>query len=143
MKLRHLFGMFLGLALPTVVGAQGFHPVDKPIRSAHKIGPDGLAGWTLDSPIRGSGYGDERFPLALVIARHGRIIRRISGDPFIWKWIFWANGRQVAYEAGPLHFSEACFLVRLSDGRYLDSYDCFHDLPPAKPNWVKALDARP
>jgi len=48
---------------------------------------------------------------------------------------------QVAYETGPFHLSETCFLIRLSDGRKLDSYDCYHDLLPAKPDWVKALDA--
>ena len=65
----------------------------------------------------------------------------ISGEPIIWTWIFWADGRQVAYETGPFHFGVTCFLVRLSDGRKLDSYDCCHDLPLAKPDWVKALEA--
>lgn len=88
-----------------------------------------------------SGYGDERFAFTLVIARHGHVIRRVTGEPIIWKWIFWADGRQVAYETGAFHFSDTCYLLRLSDGRKLDSYDCYHEVPLAKPDWVKALDA--
>ena len=142
MKRRYQFGMLLALALSAVVAAQASQPAaDKPTQSAHRSGSHGLEGWTLDSRVPGSGYGDERFTFNLVVARHGRIIRRISGGPIIWRWIFWADGRQVAYEAGYFHFSGTCFLVRLSDGRKLDSYDCYNDLPPAKPDWVKALEA--
>ena len=141
MKRRYQFGMFLALALAAAVATQASQPADKPTQSGHTPGPDGLEGWTLDSPVPSSGYGDERFAFTLVIARHGHIIRRISGDPIIWAWIFWADGREVAYETGPFHFGLACFLIRLSDGRKLDSYDCYHDLPPVKPDWVKALDA--
>ncbi len=133
--------MLLALALAAAVAPQASQSADRPTQSACKSGPDGLEGWTLDSPVADSGYGDERFAFTLVIARHGHIIRWISGKPIIWKWIFWADGRQVAYETGPFHFSDICFLIRLSDGRKLDSYDCYHDLPPAKPHWVKALDA--
>ena len=141
MKRRYRLGMLVAFALAALVAAQGSQSADKPTPSAHRPGPDGLEGWTLDSPVPGSGYGDERFAFTLVIARNGHIIRRISGEPIIWRWMFWANGREVAYETGPFHFSETCLLVRLSDGRKLDSYDCYHYLPPAKPDWVKALDA--
>jgi hypothetical protein len=133
--------MLLAIALAAVVAAQASQPADKPTQSAHTPGPNGLEGWTLDLPVPGSGYGDERFSFTLVVARHGQIIRRISGNPIIWKWIFWADGRQVAYDTGSFHFSETCFLIRLSDGGTLDSYDCYNDLPPAKPDWVKSLDA--
>jgi hypothetical protein len=140
MKRRYQFGMLLALALVavTVVAAQ---PADKPIQSAHTPGPDGLEGWTLDSPVPDSGYGDQRFAFTLVVARHGHIIRRISGEPIIWTWIFWADGSQVAYKTGSFHFNETCLLIRLSDGRKLNSYDCYNNLPPAKPDWVKALNA--
>jgi hypothetical protein len=141
LKQRYQFGLLLPFALATAVAVQAAQPADKPTESAHTPGPDGLEGWTLEWPVPGSGYGDERFAFTLVVARHGHIIRRISGAPIIWKWIFWADGRQVAYETGPFHLGETCFLIRLSDGRKLDSYDCYHNLPPAKPDWVKALDA--
>lgn len=141
MKWRYQFGMFQALALAAVVAAQPSQSADKFTWSAHRPGPHGVEGWTLDAPVPGSEYGDERFAFTLVIARHGHIIRRISGDPIIWKWIFWADSRQVAYETGPFHLGVTCFLIRLSDGHKLDSYDCYHYLPPAEPDWVKALEA--
>ena|SRR5690242_18293450 len=132
--------ILVALALAAVAPTNA-QPIDKTRQSVHEPGPRGLEGWTLDSPVPDSGYGDERFAFTLVIARHGHTIRRISGEPIIWKWIFWADGRQVAYETGAFHFSDTCYLIRLSDGRKLDSYDCYHNLPAAKPDWVKALDA--
>jgi len=47
----------------------------------------------------------------LVLARNGHRLRRIEGEPIIWKWMFWADGRQVAYETGPLHFGMSCVLA--------------------------------
>jgi hypothetical protein len=141
MKRRRNFGILLAFALAVVAAPQAPQRADKPTESAHRSGPNGLEGWTLDWPVPDSGYGDERFAVTLVIARHSHVIRRVSGDSFIWRWIFWADGRQLAYETGPLHFSAACYLVRLSDGHQLDSYDCYHDEPPQQPEWVKALEA--
>ena len=135
------FGMLLALAIAAAAAAPAAEPSDKPTPSAHRLGPHGLAGWTLDSPIPNSGYVDQRFSLTLVIARRGHVVRRIPGEPIIWKWIFWADGKQIAYETGAFHFTDNCYLMRLSDGRRLRHYDCYHDLPPAKPDWVKALNA--
>jgi len=81
---------------------------EKPTESEHRRGPHGLEGWTLDAPVPDSGYGDERFAFTLVLARDGHVLNRIGGDPFIWKWLFWADGRQVAYETGPFHFGMTC-----------------------------------
>ena len=114
--------------------------VGKPSESEHTKGPNGLEGWTLDSPVPGSGYGDEKLPLTLVVARNGRILHRIPGDAFVWKWIFWADGRQVAYESGPLHFGLACVLYDLKKGRELSRVDCYHGLPQDAPDWVRALE---
>ena len=139
-KRGYQFGLLLAVALAGVVAAQEPQPADKPSQSAHRPGPGGLEGWTLDWPVPDSGYGDERFAFTLVIARYGHIIQRISGDPIIWRWTFWSDDRQIAYETGSFHFNDTCFLIRLSDGRQLDSYDCYHDLPPAKPDWVRALE---
>lgn len=131
----------MAVSLAAIVAAWASQPADESTQSAHRPGPHGLEGWTLDWPVSGSGYGDERFAFTLVVARHGQILRRISGEPIIWSWIYWADGQDVAYETGPFHFALNCFLVRLSDGRKLESYDCYHDQPPAKPDWVKALEA--
>ena len=113
---------------------------DKPRESEHRSGPNGLAGWTLESPIPDSNYGDQRFAFTLVLARNGRRLRRIAGAPIIWKWIFWNDGRQVAYETGPLHFGMSCVLADTNSGRELEKLDCYHQLPANVPPWVTALD---
>lgn len=141
MKRPGRFGLLLAFALGAAMAARAAGPADGPTPSTHIPGPGGLEGWTLDSPVPDSGYGDERFAFTLVIARDGHVIRRIEGEPIIWSWMFWADGREVAYETGPFHFGMTCLLIRLSDGRQIDSYDCYHDLPQAKPDWVKALEA--
>jgi hypothetical protein len=138
---RYRFGILLALAVAAAADAPAAEPSDKPTPSAHRPGPHGLEGWTLESPVPDSGYGDERFAFTLVVARRGHVIRRIPGEAIIWKWIFWADGKQIAYETGAFHFTDNCYLMRLSDGRRLRRYDCYHDLPPAKPDWVKALNA--
>ncbi len=68
------------------------------------------------------------------------MLRKIDGDPFVWQWIFWDNGRQVAYESGPLHFGLQCTLVNVRTGKKLASYDCFHGVPSDAPDWLKALE---
>jgi hypothetical protein len=116
-------------------------PAEKPEESEHIQGPNGLKGWTENWPIEGSGYGDQKLPTTLVVARNGHILRRIEGDGFVWNWIFWADGRQVAYESGPLHFGLACALYDLKKGRELSRVDCYHDLPQNAPAWVRALES--
>lgn len=109
--------------------------------SEHRAGPHGLEGWTLSQPVPEIHGGHEPLPFTLIIARNRKVIRRIEGGAFLWKWIFWADGRQVAYESGPLHFSLACSLLDLKTGRELQSLDCFHGLPSNAPEWAKALEA--
>jgi hypothetical protein len=110
----------------------------QPEESAHHRGPHGLEGWTLNSSI--PDRPNEKFPFTLMLSRKGKIIRQISGDPFVWNWIFWADGRQIAYESGPLHFSMQCILVDIATGRQLAKYDCWAPLPENAPNWAKALE---
>ena len=129
--------MFL---IAAVAGPQSPPSADKPTPSAHIAGPDGYEGWTLDSPI--PDRPNETFPFTLVIARQGRVVRKIDGDPFVWQWIFWNNGREVAYESGPLHFGLQCNLVRVATGEKLASVDCFHGIPATAPDWLKALETR-
>ena len=74
---------------------------DKPIESAHRAGPNGLEGWTESFPLADG----QSVPANLVIAQRRHVIRRIEGDPFVWRWMFWENGKQVAYETGSLHFN--------------------------------------
>jgi hypothetical protein len=107
---------------------------DKPIESAHREGPDRLEAWTESYPLADGQIA----PANLVIARR-HVIRRIQGDPFVWRWIFWDNGKQVAYETGSLHFNMACRLVDIASGRQLANLDCYRELAEDAPAWEKAL----
>jgi len=109
--------------------------------SEHRAGPHGLEGWTLQGPIPNDPQG--KYPFFLVIARNGREIRRFGGEAFVWKWMFAADGRQVAYEAGPLHFGLACILTDIKTGKEQARYDCYRDLPDDVPDWVSALEDLP
>ena len=114
----------------------------KPTESEHTKGPHGLEGWTLNSPVPGSNYGDQRFAFTLVLARNGRLLHRVQGDPIIWNWMFWSDGRQVAYETGPFHFSMSCVLIDTASGRRVDMIDCWQELHADAPDWAKALEKR-
>lgn len=109
-----------------------------PVESEHVRGPDGLEGWTLKYPI--PDRPDERLPLTLVLARNGAVVRRISGDLFVWDWEFCPDGKQIAYETGPLHFALECNLEDISSGRILWSEDCWRGLPKTAPECVKDLE---
>jgi len=108
---------------------------DKPIESAHRAGPNGLEAWT-ESYLLADG---QHAPANLVIARRRHVIRRIQGDPLVWRWIFWENGKQVAYETGSLHFNMACRLVDIASGRQLANLDCYGERAEDAPAWEKAL----
>ncbi|MFC4524356.1 hypothetical protein [Cupriavidus pinatubonensis] len=108
---------------------------DEPSESAHRAGPNGLEGWTVIYPSPdGQGY-----PTTLVIAQRGHVIRRIHGDPLVGKWMFWEDGRQVAYHTGSLHFNMGGVLVDIASGRQLANLDCYHELAEDAPAWEKAL----
>jgi hypothetical protein len=107
--------------------------------SLHRQGPHALEGWTLDTFI--PGHGTERYPHTLIIAAHGKVLHRFDGPAFfIWNWMFQDDGKQVAYESGPLHFSLTCVLADVRTGRQLADYDCFRELPADAPPWVKELE---
>ena len=107
-------------------------------RSTPRKGPGALSGWTINDTD--PDHGSEYFPVKLVIARKGRIIRKISGDPFVWQWMFLADGKRIAYQSGPFHFSLQCVLADVDSGKTLQSYDCFHEpLAGDAPGWVKDL----
>jgi hypothetical protein len=141
MKFRSTFEIAAAFLIASVANPQAVPPPDTPTPSEHRAGPNGLEGWTLSSPIPDN--PQEKYPFTLVIARKGRTIRRIDGNAFVWRWIFWNNGRQVAYESGPLHFGLQCTLESVATGKQLASYDCFHGIPDDAPNWLKALETTP
>jgi hypothetical protein len=110
--------------------------VSGPTESKHQNGPNGLEAWTLNYVVPDH---IESYPETLVIARNGRVLRKIDGDPFIWNWMFFKNGRQVAYEIGPLHFGMTCVLMDMSTGKHLATYDCYYEQPKPTPSWVMEL----
>jgi hypothetical protein len=133
------FAITVFLLSRTIGMSQRVPAVGPPVESEHRHGPNGWEGWTLDYAI--PGYSGEKFPMTLVLAQHGRVVRRITDEPFIWRWIFVAGGRQVAYETGPLHFSMDCVLVDTGTGKKLADYDCYRELPAEAPGWVSQLEA--
>jgi hypothetical protein len=109
------------------------------VESPHVSGPHGFEGWTLNGPIPDAG-SHERYPFTLVLAQNGKVLRKINGKAFIWHWIFWNDGRQVAYESGPLHFGMQCELYDLKTGRVVQSVDCWQGIPDNAPAWLVALE---
>ena len=141
MKAASSFRILAVFLIAAAASPQGtrIRTADPPKESEHRHGPDGFEGWTLYYAVVGHPT-DERYPMTLVIARNGHVIQRIDGEPFVWRWIFWAGGRQVAYEAAPFHFGLDCVLADSATGRRLASYDCFHGLPDHAPDWLEALE---
>jgi hypothetical protein len=118
-------------------GAQ-VNTTGKPTESHHQAGPNGWEGWTLNYVIPDLDP-EETYPTTLVLAHRGHVVRRIAGEPFIWEWIFWSDGGQVAYTTGPLHFGMQCVLKDIISGQELGSVDCFHDLPADAPVWARRV----
>lgn len=109
-----------------------------PTQSTHRPGPNHLSGWTLNNTV--PGHAGDRFPMTLVIARNNQVIRKIAGDPFLWQWMFLPDGKRVAYQSGPFHFSLQCILADINSGKIIQNYDCNPDpLPANAPPWVKDL----
>ena len=110
--------------------------------SSHREGPHGLEAWTVSQPEeRLASQGP--LPTELLIARKGRVIRRLRGGPFFWNLIFLQDGQQLAYTHGPLHFAMTCSLIQISTGRKIADHDCFSEQPDTAPLWVKQLLAAP
>jgi len=137
MRTGYWFGIKAVFVFAVIVGMMAVARAEQPSESAHRSGPGGLSGWTLSESI--PDHPHELFSKTLVLARNGHVFRQIQGDPFLWTWQFRSGGRQVAYEAGPLHFGMLCFLVDIQTGHKISSYNCYHDLPANAPEWVKEL----
>jgi hypothetical protein len=82
----------------------------------------------------------------LVVWRGGRIIQRFPGrfqeGPVFWSWSFVADGKQVAYHTGPLHFESTshCYLHNVSDGRLVAQWDGkLDDDSATRPAWTAGL----
>ena len=94
--------------------------------------------WTLNYPF--PDRPQELYPRILVISRNGRVIQRITAQHYIWKWIFWDGGRQIAYKDGSPRFTMRCVLVHSKTTLELENYDCFSELPKNAPLWLESLE---
>jgi hypothetical protein len=138
-RLRARFCVVLMVAwLAWIDAAAQVKTTGKPTESQHQAGPDSWEGWTLSYVIPDLDP-NEIYPMTLVLAHKGHVVRRIAGAPFIWEWIFWSHGQQVAYATGPLHFGMQCVLIDIRSSHELGSVDCFHDLPAGAPDWARRL----
>jgi hypothetical protein len=141
MRIAFRITLLVLLLSPCFAVSQSSSSADQAVESEHRRGPDGLEGWTLNESV--PDRPNEKFPMTLVIARKGRVIRKFDGSAFVWKWIFWDRGRSVAYEAGPFHFGLACILADVKTGKQLANFDCFHGIPDDAPAWLNALENTP
>jgi hypothetical protein len=113
--------------------------------TARATGPDGLEAWTLDRHT--PEFRKNTVPLGIAIARNGKIIRTIGeseGRPYFWNLMFLPDGKRIAYETGPFHWSMTCVLMDIQSGKHLEEHDCFtNESIAAAPDWVKQLDSHP
>ena len=103
---------------------------------AATISDDGTTvGWLALYPNCCTSYP---IPLALVIYRNGKIIRRFDGNGMaIWVWQFEAGGRQVAFEQETVHGHAGVHyeLRDIDSGSLLAEYD--GDPAEDAPDWVR------
>lgn len=119
----------------------------KPFRDNFKTAADGVTkGWLVEYPWPDQNDASQAWrtiPGKLEIARHGQVIRRFDATSF-WNWSFWAGGKEVVYEAGPLHGETGCFRADIRSGKTLETWpgDC-RNLPDNAPKWVKVAAGEP
>lgn len=113
----------------------------QPSEFPHHPGPNGLEAWALHANYSGGLAEYNQYPATLIIARRGRILRRIDGSPFLWSWIFLDGGKRVAYESGPLHGAMSCVLENVTTGKQLAVFDCGVTKGKTVPSWVAAIQS--
>ncbi len=131
------------MVVPLLISAASLaQPQQVELDSPPVQGPHGLSGWIVSEAIPGL-ESQGPLPITLVLARNGHVFRRLSYGTLLWKWSFQNDGKWVAFEMGPLHFSLACVLSDTATGRQLASQDCYNKdlLAPSNPAWVRQLEA--
>jgi hypothetical protein len=128
------------LAVFLAVSAGCVHAQPQPSEFPHHPGPKGLEAWAVHANYAGEFAEYNQYPAALIIARHGHVVRRIDGSPFLWSWIFLDDGKRIAYQSGPLHFGMACILADIASGKQLATFDCYSTPRDTAPKWVDDLE---
>jgi len=107
------------------------------------VSPDRRAvGWLVLFPNSATSCP---IPLKLIVYVDGRQLTFTGADLPVWRWMFSADSRQVAFQQETVHggFGVHYELRDLSDGRLVAAYDPVPDAPGEPPPWVQRLDAAP
>lgn len=107
-----------------------------------KVSPDGrTVGWVAETGNCCTSYP---LPTALVLYRHGKIVRRIPMVPPIFDWAFGPGPDEVVTQQEFPHGPEYLTFTRLriSDGRKIAEYTCNQDAPDPepRPGWSRIVD---
>lgn len=142
-----VFAVLLGIGAVTVVSAQSApsKAQKKTFRDSFRTAPDGVTrGWLVEEPVPNAtddpSQDWRRYSWRLVIARHGKVIRRVKSDQSFWSWNFWNRGREVVVQEGPLHGQSSFRRIDLRSGKDLEEWNGDVD-DPKVPAWVKAAAA--
>ena len=109
-------------------------------------GPHGLKACTLSYLVPelappGHATMDDILPQRLIVYRYGRRLFSEKDGPFIWNFAFLEDGRELAFEQGPLHFGMMCHLVLSATGEEIGREECFSPNDKSS-KWVRDLEAQ-
>lgn len=81
-------------------------------------------GWLDMYPLPGADFNYPTPGPLVVLDQSKKLHYFRAGPQSIFEWCFVPGGAEVAYETGPLHFSDEAdfFLRRISDGRLLATF---------------------
>ena len=133
--------MFLAVGVVPAVSGQGTNGKKKPFRDQFKTAQDGVTrGWLVEYPWPDQDDVSQSWrtiPWRLVIARHGKVVRKIQATQSFWSWNFWNGGREVVVQEGPPHGASWFVRMDVTSGKELETWD--GDIEGGNaPDWVKA-----
>jgi hypothetical protein len=143
--------MLLAVGAVPALWGQGATVVKKPFRDDFKTATDGVTkGWLVEIPWPDQDDVSQSWrtiPATLVIARHGKVVRKFSAASSFWSWNFWNGGREVVVQVGgALHGNSSFARWDVRSGKELESWDgdIYGDIykeADKAPAWVKAAVA--
>jgi hypothetical protein len=143
MRLRWLSVVAL-LAVGVVPSLSGQAAKKRPFRDQLQTAQDGVTkGWLVESPWPDQDDASQRWRTVawtLVIAKHGKVVRKIQAAQSFWSWGFWNGGREVVVQEGPPHGATWFMRMDVKSGKKLETWD--GDIEGGNaPAWVKAAAA--
>ena len=142
MRVRwYVMTILLGLGTVHALLGQGASVSRKPFRDQVKTTQDGaIKGWLVEFPWPDQDDVSQSWRTVawtLVIAKHGKVVRRIQAPVTFWSWNFWNGGREVVIEEGHPHGTPWFTRRDITSGRELESWEGDIEAGNA-PAWVKA-----